>query len=111
MIFECSSRAADAWRSGALECGLAGRTKKENSWSNLSHFSCLVLLTLSSVARSLVRSTITSQAEVFDRGNPWYRLGDYNGNGLQDLAVLVLVESGREELRKHGVQFINPSLR
>jgi hypothetical protein len=86
----------------------------------LASLSCLVLLTLSSVARpvtdqrpplesvvSLVRSTLTSQAEVFDRGNPWYRLGDFNGDGLQDLAVLVLVESGREELRKHGVQFIN----
>ena len=86
----------------------------------LTPLSCLVLLTVSSVARpvtdqrptlesvvSLVRSTITSQAEVFDRGNPWYRLGDFNGDGLQDLAVLVLVESGRGELRKHGVQFIN----
>ena len=86
----------------------------------LTPISCLVLLALSTVGRpvtdqrpplesvvSLIRSKITSQAEVFDRGNPWYRLGDFNGDGLQDLAVLVLVESGREELRKHGVQFIN----
>ena len=79
---------------------------------------CLALLSLSSVALpvkdqlpplesivALVRSTITSQAQVFNEKS-WYRLGDFNGDGLQDLAVLVVVESGREELRKHGVQYI-----
>ena len=81
---------------------------------------CLALLPLTSAACpvtdqrpspesvvALVRSTITSQAELLDPGNPWYRLGDFNGDGFQDLAVLVLVESGREELRKHGVRYID----
>lgn len=59
---------------------------------------------------ALIRSRLTSQTEMFDRANPWYRLGDFNGDGLQDLAVLVRVESGREELRAHRVKYldINP---
>jgi hypothetical protein len=98
----------------------AGSERRRNIIVPLMWLTYLALLPLASAARpikdqrpsvesvvALVRSTLTSQAEVFDRGNPWYRLGDFNGDGLQDLAVLVLVESGREELLKHGVEYID----
>ncbi len=54
-----------------------------------------------------MRTSLTSQAEVADGGSTWYRLGDFNGDGFQDLAVVVRVESGRAELRTRNVKCIN----
>ena len=38
---------------------------------------------------------------------PFYLLGDFNGDGFSDIAVLVNIEEARAELKNYGVRYIN----
>jgi hypothetical protein len=38
---------------------------------------------------------------------PFYLLGDFNGDGFSDIAVLVNIEEARAELKNHEVRYIN----
>jgi hypothetical protein len=38
---------------------------------------------------------------------PFYLLGDFNGDGFSDMAVLVNIEEAGADLKGHGVKFIN----
>ena len=56
---------------------------------------------------SVVNQALGSSAQVEAGDAPYYLLGDFNGDGNQDLAVLVRVESGREELKARHVKYID----
>lgn len=55
---------------------------------------------------SAVNQALGSSAQVSGDA-PYYILGDFNGDGNQDLAVLVKVESEREELKAQNVKYID----
>ena len=38
---------------------------------------------------------------------PTYVISDFNGDGFSDVAVVVIVEQGRDELKSHGVRYID----
>jgi hypothetical protein len=38
---------------------------------------------------------------------PFYLLGDFNGDGFSDIAVLVNIEEARADLKNYGVRYIN----
>jgi hypothetical protein len=38
---------------------------------------------------------------------PTYLLGDFNGDGHSDIAIMVIVEEGRDELQRHKVRYID----
>jgi len=38
---------------------------------------------------------------------PFYLLGDFNGDGFSDVAVLVNIEEARADLKGHGVKYVN----
>lgn len=56
---------------------------------------------------SVVTQSIGSSAQVLSSDATYYLLGDFNGDGNQDLAVLVQTESKREELQAHHVKYID----
>lgn len=38
---------------------------------------------------------------------PVYVLSDFNGDGHSDVAIVVVIEEGRDELKNHGVRFLD----
>jgi hypothetical protein len=38
---------------------------------------------------------------------PTYLIGDFNGDGNSDIAIMVIVEEGRDELKSNGVSYVN----
>jgi hypothetical protein len=38
---------------------------------------------------------------------PTYVISDFNGDGLSDVAIVVIVEQGRDELKRRGVRYID----
>lgn len=38
---------------------------------------------------------------------PTYVISDFNGDGFSDVAIVVIVEEGREELKPHGVRYVD----
>jgi hypothetical protein len=61
--------------------------------------------------RSVVRTGFGPKVEVETRLNddPLYVLGDFNGDRLQDIAILVNIEQARADLKKHNVRFVEVS--
>jgi hypothetical protein len=42
-----------------------------------------------------------------DLVNPFYVLGDFNGDGFSDIAVVVNIEEARGELKSHAVKYVD----
>src|SRR6267142_6965742 len=59
--------------------------------------------------KKLVREELGSKvkAAVGIMSEPTYLFGDFNGDGYSDIAVMVLVEEGRDELKSHGVNYLD----
>jgi hypothetical protein len=59
--------------------------------------------------QDVVRKEFGDQVKVQPALNsePFYLLGDFNGDGRQDIAVLVNIEQGRAELKQHGVKYLD----
>ena len=38
---------------------------------------------------------------------PTYVLSDFNGDGFSDVAIVVIIEQGRDELKAHGVRYLD----
>jgi hypothetical protein len=56
---------------------------------------------------STIRSQFGSKLKVINDTSPYYLQGDFNGDGVGDIAVLVNSEDGREELKDHNVKYID----
>jgi hypothetical protein len=52
----------------------------------------------------LVHREVGSKANVADGQ---YLQGDFNGDGFADMAIAVFVDDAREELRQHGVRYVD----
>ena len=48
-----------------------------------------------------------SKMRVVTDTQPFYLLGDFNGDGYSDLAVLVNPEEAKAELKQHGVRYVD----
>lgn len=61
--------------------------------------------------RSVIRTGFGPKVEVESAlsSDPFYLLGDFNGDGFQDIAVLVNIEQARPDLKKHNVKFVDAS--
>lgn len=59
---------------------------------------------------SIVKQVLGPSVKILSNDTPYYLLGDFNGDGNQDIAVQVQAEEQREELRTRGVRYldINP---
>src|SRR5262245_45629559 len=56
---------------------------------------------------STIRDQFGPKLKVFNEPSAYYLQGDFNGDGVSDIAVLVNVEEGREELKTHNVKYID----
>jgi hypothetical protein len=57
---------------------------------------------------TVVRDSFGAKVKVrSDITEPYYLLGDFNGDGFSDLAVLVDIEEARADLKNHLVRYIN----
>jgi len=56
---------------------------------------------------SVVRNQFGPKVRVSTSSEPFYLLGDFNGDGFSDIAVLINIEEGREDLKSFGVKYIN----
>lgn len=56
---------------------------------------------------SVIRSTFGQSMEVVTDTQPFYLLGDFNGDSYTDIAVLVNPEKSKEELKLHHVKYID----
>jgi hypothetical protein len=54
-----------------------------------------------------VHNAFGSKVQVMTSDHPFFLTGDFNGDGNADIAILVNIEKGREELTGHGVKFID----
>ena len=61
--------------------------------------------------RSVIHSGFGPKVEVESAlsDDPFYILGNFNGDRFQDIAVLVNIEQARADLRKHNVRFVEVS--
>jgi hypothetical protein len=57
----------------------------------------------------LVRQTVSRKVKpaVGVISEPVYVLSDFNGDGFTDVAVVVVIEEGRDELKSHGVRYLD----
>ena len=56
---------------------------------------------------STIRDLFGPKLKVFIDKSRYYLRGDFNGDGFRDIAVQVIVEEGREELKKYKVKYID----
>src|SRR5712691_6548044 len=54
-----------------------------------------------------IKSGFGSRMQVVTDTQPFYLLGDFNGDGYPDIAVLVNPEEGKTELKKYRVKFVD----
>src|SRR5215468_6674800 len=54
-----------------------------------------------------IRGQFGAKLKVDDNTSPYYLQGDFNGDGFGDIAVQVIVEEGREDLKSHKVKYID----
>lgn len=66
-------------------------------------------VTLEEKMRAAVKSGFGPQIDLVTGNEPFYLVGDFNGDGREDLAVSVNTEQGRGDLKKHGVKFLDVS--
>jgi arylsulfatase A-like enzyme len=59
------------------------------------------------IISSTIRDQFGPKLKVFNDNSRYYLRGDFNGDGLGDIAVEVNVEEGREELKGHEVKYID----
>jgi hypothetical protein len=59
--------------------------------------------------KDLVRKSVGSKvgAAVGLIGEPTYILGDFNGDGNSDIAIIVVIEKGSDDLQQNGVRYID----
>ena len=59
--------------------------------------------------RDLVRQKVSSKVKpaVGVISEPVYVLSDFNGDGFTDVGVVVVIEEGRDELKSHGVRYLD----
>ena len=60
---------------------------------------------LSDLVRQQVSSKVKPAVGVISE--PVYVLSDFNGDGFKDVAVVLVIEEGRDELKNHGVRYID----
>jgi len=60
---------------------------------------------LSDLVRQQVSSKVKPAVGVISE--PVYVLSDFNGDGFKDVAVVVVVEEGRDQLKNHGVRYLD----
>jgi hypothetical protein len=60
---------------------------------------------LSDLVRQQVGSKVKPAVGVISE--PVYVLSDFNGDGFTDLAVVLVIEEGRDELKSHGVRYLD----
>ena len=60
---------------------------------------------LSDLVRQQVSSKVKPALGVISE--PVYVLSDFNGDGFKDVAVVLVIEEGRNELKNHGVRYLD----
>jgi hypothetical protein len=56
---------------------------------------------------SVIKNDYGSSMELVTDTQPFYLLGDFNGDSYPDIAVLVNPEKSRAELKQHGVKYLD----
>jgi len=56
---------------------------------------------------SVIKNGFGSNMQVVTDTKPFYLLGDFNGDGKSDIAVLVNPEVAKPQLKQHGIKYID----
>src|SRR4051794_27951536 len=57
--------------------------------------------------RKLLSTEAGSQVQWVSEMQPSYLNGDFNGDGAQDIAIVVKVEKGRESIKTRGIKYLS----